>query len=199
MPHFDRLEGPALRAYLLLRRQMMLEAARVNNLTPETAWDITIPGPEAVTYENLLPGPEAALKIIDLEPEHLGITVNSTTEQGYKYSLSVGENTEQVSHTIESGRVVGIHGIHVHERNPTPYAQTTAFATAALVQIDVNIGGREARVWPVLPVYDVPTNELHFLDPILVTEAKTIKIDLWAATASDVRLSWLGLYCKPKE
>jgi len=37
MPHMTKLEGPALKAYLLLRRQMMKEAARINNMDERTA------------------------------------------------------------------------------------------------------------------------------------------------------------------
>jgi len=190
MPHMTKLEGPALKAYLLLRRQMMIEAARINNMDHRTAWDITIPGPGAVSYENLLPGPNAALKIRDLTPEDLGITVDATTEHGYLFNLTTtGENTSVVSKTVDNGRVLGIYGIHVKET-----------ATVRLEQIDINIGGREARVWPVRPVYDSPSNELYFLDPIYVPEAKTITIDMWAATSdASVRLTFLGLYCEPKE
>jgi len=143
-----------------------------------------------VTYENLLPGPEAALKIIDLTPEHLGITQDATTEDGYLFNLTTtGENTSQVNKTIDNGRIVGIYGIHVKET-----------ATVRLEQIDVNIGGREARVWPVRPVYDSNTNELYFLDPIYIPEAKTLTIDMWAATSdASVRLTFLGLYVEPKE
>lgn len=191
MPHMTKLEGPALKAYLLLRRQMMLEGARINNMDFRTAWGIPAPpSPAAVSYENLLPGPNAALKITDLEPEDLGITVNASTEDGYLFNLTTtGENTEEVSKTIDNGRVAGIYGIHVKET-----------ATVRLEQIDVNIGGREARVWPVRPVYDAQNNELYFLDPIYVPESKKITIDLWAATSdASVRLTFLGLYVEPKE
>jgi len=191
-----KLEGPAYKAYLLLRRQVMLEAARINNMSPRQAWGINIPGPESVTYENLLPGPDASLKLVDLTPEHLGITQNSTTEYGYKFSLSAGENTSEVNKTIDNGRVVGIYGIQVLEKQ---MGTASGPATAALVQIDVNIGGREARVWPVQNVYDSPNNELYFLDPIYIPEAKTLTIDLWAATAADVRMAFLGIYAEPKE
>jgi len=190
------LEGPALKAYLLMRRQIMKEAARINNLSDAQAWGITIPPPEAVTFENLLPSPDAVLKITDLEPEDLGIPCNSTTEYGYKYSLAAGENTNQIETTIPNGRVIGIFGISVLSK---PMATTEAFATSALVQIDVNIGGREARVWPVQNVYDTGEKRLFFLDPIIITEAKKLTIDLWAATAAEVRLTWLGLISEPKE
>jgi hypothetical protein len=190
------LDGPALKAYLLMRRQIMKEAARINNLSDAAAWGITIPPPEAVTFENLLPGPDAVLKITDLEPEDLGITCNSTTEYGYKFSLSAGENAAQVNKTIDNGRVVGIHGISVLSEI---MATSTSYATSALVQIDVNVGGREARVWPVQNVYDTSEKRIFFLDPFIVTEAKTLTIDLWAATAADVRLTFLGLYAEPKE
>jgi hypothetical protein len=191
-----KLEGPALKAYLLMRRQMMKEAARINNMSDAQAWGITIPPPEAVTFENLLPSPDAALKITDLEPKDLGVTCNSTTEWGYKYSLAAGENAGVISKTIDNGRVVGIYGISVLSEL---MATSTSYATAALIQIDVNIGGREARVWPVQNVYDTAEKRIFFFDPIIITEAKTLTIDLWAATAADVRLTWLGLYAEPKE
>jgi hypothetical protein len=194
------LEGPALKAYLLMRRQMMKEAARINNMSDAQAWGITIPPPEAVTFENLLPSPDAALKITDLEPEDLGVTCNSTTEWGYKYSLAAGENAGVISKTIDNGRVVGIYGISVLSIPMIGYPATSGYnATAALIQIDVNIGGREARVWPVQNVYDTGEKRIFFFDPIIITEAKTLTIDLWAATAADVRLTWLGLYAEPKE
>jgi hypothetical protein len=194
------LDGPALKAYLLMRRQVMKEASRINNLSDAAAWGITIPPPEAVTFENLLPGPDAVLKITDLEPEDLGLTCNATTEYGYKFSLSTGENTSQVNKTIDNGRVVGIHGISVLSESMVGYGAATAmWATSALIQIDVNVGGREARVWPVQNVYDTGEKRIFFLDPFIVTEAKTLTIDLYAATASDVRLTFLGLYAEPKE
>lgn len=196
MPHTTTLEGPALKAYLLMRRQMMKEAARVNNMSDAAAWGITIPPPEAVTFENLLPSPDAALKITDLEPEDLGVAVNSTTEYGYKFSLSAGENAEVVSKTVDNGRVLGIYGVSVLSKQMGTAAGP---ATSALVQIDVNVGGREARVWPVQNVYNTNEGRLYFLDPIIVTEAKKVSIDLWAATAADVRLTFLGLYAEPKE
>lgn len=198
MAHMAKLEGPAYTAYLLLRRQIMIEAARINNMNFRTAWGIgAAPAPAAVTYENLLPGPDASLKITDLEPEDLGITVDATTEHGYLFNLTTtGENTKEVDKTIDNGRVVGIYGIHLR-------AASAAYAGEIgpqLEQIDVNIGGREARVWPVRPAYDTNTNELYFLDPIYVTEAKTLTIDLWAATnTASVRLTFLGLYAEPKE
>jgi len=189
MVHLNRLEGPALEAYLLLRRQMMVEGARINRLSIPVAWDMpTIPPPEAVTYKNLLPGPNAALKIEDLEPEDLGITVNSTTEYGYKFAgLSAGENTAAVSKTIANGRVVGIYGIVDSTPNP------------ALVQVDINVGGREARVWPVRPGQSEINDTMIFLDPIYIPEAQTLTIDLHMATAQDEKICFLGLHIEPKE
>jgi hypothetical protein len=188
MVHLNRLEGPALEAYLLLRRQMMVEAARINRMDFRTAWDIpSPPPPETVTYKSLVPGPNAALKIQDLKPEHLGITCNSTTEYGYLFTLAGGENKEAVSKTIDNGRVIGIYGIV--DSTPSP----------ALVQIDVNIGNREARVWPVRPGLSEINDAMYFLDPIFVQEAQKLTIDLWAATASSERITFLGLYISPKE
>lgn len=188
MVHLNRLEGPALEAYLLLRRQMMVEAARLNKMDFRTAWDIpSPPPPAAVTYKNLLPGPEAALKIEDLTPEDLGVTVNSTTEYGYKFSLSAGENTAVINTTIPNGRIIGIYGIL--DSTPSP----------ALLQIDVNVGGREARVWAVLPAHSEINDQMCFLDPIYVPEAQKLTIDLWMATTQSERIQFLGLIVEPKE
>lgn len=203
MPHMHTLEGPAYKAYLLLRRQMMVEAARINNMDFQTAWGIPrAPDMGAVTYENLLPGPDASLKLIDLTPEHLGITQDATTEQGYLFNLATeGENTNQVNTTISNGRVAGIYGVHVLGEYDVPSTvQEGGNPMTRLLQIDVNIGGREARVWPMRPIYDSPSKELYFLDPVLVTEAKTLTIDMWVATSdASVRLSFIGLYAEPKE
>jgi len=189
MTHLNRLEGPAWKAYLLLRRQMMLEACRIHKMDPRTAWDIpSIPPPEAVTYENLLPGPEAALKIEDLEPADIGITENSTTEYGYKFAdLSAGENTAEVSVTLNNGRVAGIYGLLDNTTSP------------ALVQVDINIGGREARVWPTRPGQSEINDAMYFLDPIYVVEAQKLEIDLWMATAQDEKITFLGLFISPKD
>lgn len=188
MVHMNRLEGPAYEAYLLLRRQMMIEAARINNMSYQTAWNRPTPpeGPQ-VTYQDLLPGPDAALRIIDLQPSHIGITENSTTEYGYLFTgLSTGENAAQVSKTIDNGRVAGIYGIVDNTTSP------------ALLQVDVNVGDYEARVWPVRPGQSEINDAMYFLDPIYVIEAKLLKIDLWMATAQDERIVFLGLFCEPK-
>jgi len=189
MVHMNRLEGPALKAYLLLRRQMMSEACRIRNMDVRTAWDLDrLPTPETVTYESLLPGPNAALKIRDLQPKDLGITRNSTTEYGYKFaSLSAGENTDEVSKTIDNGRVVGIYGLLDNTADP------------ALVQVDVNVGGREARVWPVRPGQSEINDAMYFLDPIYVVQAQKLTIDLHMATAQDEKITFLGLFIEPKE
>lgn len=188
MTHLNRLEGPALKAYLLFRRQMMNEALRIHKMNVRTAWDIpAIPPPETVSYENLLPGPDAALKIEDLEPEDLGITVNSTTEYGYKFaSLSAGENTKEVEKTIDNGRVAGIYGLLDNTTDP------------ALVQVEVNIGGREARVWPTRAGQSEINDAMYFLDPIYVVQAQKLTIDLVMATAQDEKISFLGLFIEPK-
>jgi hypothetical protein len=167
---------------------MMLEAARINKLSIREAWGIdAIPSPEAVSFKNLLPGPDAALRIRDLEPEHLGLTCNSTTEYGYLFSgLAAGENTAQVSETIDNGRVVGIYGLLDNTTSP------------ALVQVDVNIGEKEARVWPTRPGQSEINDAIYVLDPIFVVEAQTLKIDLWMATAQDERITFMGLYVEPK-
>jgi hypothetical protein len=146
-----------------------------------------VPSAEAVTYRSLLPGPNAALKIEDLKPEDLGITCNSTTEYGYLFSLSAGENAAAISKTIDNGRIVGIYGIVDSTSSP------------ALVQVDVNVGDREARVWPVRPGQSEINDAMYFLDPIYVPEAQRLTIDLWAATASSERITFLGLHISPKE
>jgi len=165
----------------------MIEAARINNMTFAEAWDIpSPPPPEAVTYLNLLPGPDAALKLEDLLPEDLGIVENATTEYGYMFpGLSQAENPEQVSLTIQSGRVVGIYGLL--DNTPTPN----------LVQVDVNIGGREARVWPARPGQSEINDQMYFFDPIIIPEAKKLTIDLWMATAQDEKITFMGLYAEP--
>jgi len=189
MVHLNRLEGPAWEAYLLLRRQMMVEALRIYNTDPRTAWGISrIPEPEEVSYKNLLPGPDAALVIEDLEPEDLGITVNSTTEYGYKFTgLSAGENTGVVDKTIDNGRIVGIYGIVDSTVNP------------ALVQIDINIGGKEVRSWPVRPGQSEINDAMYFLDPIYVTQAQKLTIDFHMATAQDEKVTFLGLLVRPQD
>jgi hypothetical protein len=188
MVHLEKLEGPALEAYLLLRRQMMIEGARINRLSERVAWDTAIPAPEAVTYKSLLPGPNAALKIEDLEPKDLGITVNSTTEYGYLFSgLAAGENTSQVDKTISNGRIVGIYGILDNTTSP------------ALVQVDINVGGREARVWPVRAGQSEINDQMYFLDPIYIPEAQRLTIDLWMATAQSEKIQFIGLHVEPKE
>lgn len=188
MTHLNRLEGPALEAYLLLRRQMMVEAARINRLDFRSAWDIPAPPPpEAVTYRSLLPGPNAVLQIEDLKPEDLGITCNSTTEYGYQFSLSAGENKAAVNTTIPNGRVVGIYGLLDNTADP------------ALLQVDVNVGEREARVWPVRSGQSEINDQMYFLDPIFIPEAQKLTIDLWMATAQSEKITFLGLFIQPKE
>jgi len=168
----------------------MIEGARIHRISFEYAWDIPAgpPSPEAVTYKNLLPGPDAVLKIEDLEPADIGITVNSTTEQGYMFTgLYTGENTKQVDHTIEKGRIAGIYGIL--DNTPDP----------ALVQVDINVGEREARVWPVRPGQSEINDTMIFLDPIWIPEAMKLTIDLWMATAQDEKITFLGLFVEPRE
>jgi len=184
----NRLEGPALEAYLLLRRQMMVEAARIHRLDFSVAWDIpSPPPPDAVSYKSLLPGPNAALKIEDLEPKDLGIECTSTTEYGYLFTgLTAGENRAAVSTTVPNGRIIGIYGLL--DSTPSP----------ALVQVDVNVGDREARVWPVRAGQSEINDQMYFLDPIFVPEAQKLTIDLWMATAQSERIQFLGLHVEPK-
>jgi len=187
MVHLNRLEGPALEAYLLLRRQMMVEAARIRNMDFRTAWDIPAPpDPQNVTYKSLLPGPKAALKIRDLKPSDLGITPSAANEYGYAYSLSAGENTAAIEKTIDNGRVLGIYGIVDNTSSP------------ALLQVDVNVGDREARVWPVRPGQSEINDAMYFLDPIFVIQAQKLTIDLHMATAQTEKITWLGLFIEPK-
>lgn len=189
MVHLNRLEGPAWEAYLLLRRQMMIEATRIHKIDVRTAWDMDrIPGPAEVSYKNLLPGPDAALVIEDLEPKDLGIDITSTTEYGYKFTgLSAGENTGVVSKTIDNGRIVGIYGIVDSTVDP------------ALVQVDINVGGREVRAWPVRPGQSEINDAMYFLDPIYIVEAQKLTIDFHMATAQDEKVTFLGLFVRPKD
>lgn len=186
MVHLNRLEGPALEAYLKMRRQVMKEAARINNMSWKDAWATSEPTPGSETYANLLPGPEAALKVEDLIYTDLG-QANIAPVGGQFWGLASGQNVTQINLNIPAGRVVGIYGVSIQTANP------------ALVQIDVNIGGRTAREWPTRPGWSEINDQMYFLDPVIIPGTKQLTVDFWEATAtSPEQITFLGVYAEPK-
>ena len=184
MVHLERLDGIALDAYLKMRRQVMKEAARINNLSWTDAWGRTEPAPGSETFDNLLPGPEAALKVEDLIYTDLG---RATTQFGERYpGLVTGQNVTQINLLVPAGRVVGINGILDSTVNP------------AMVQVDMNIGGRTAREWPTRPGQSEINNAMYFFDPIIIPGTKQLTIDLWLATGQTEFVTFLGIYAEPK-
>jgi len=184
MVHLEKLEGPSLNAYLKMRRQVMKEATRINNLSWQDAWGKPEPAAGTETFDNLLPGPEAALKCEDLTYTDLG---RATTQYGDRYpGMVTGENTNRINLTVPAGRIVGIHGVVQHSVAP----QTVMF--------DVNISGREARNWPARPGQSEINDAMYFFDPIIVPGTKVLTIDFWQATAQTEFVTFLGLYAEPK-
>lgn len=184
MVHLNRLEDTSLNAYLKHRRQVMKEATRINNMPWKDAWGSNEPSPGSETYSNLLPGPDAALKVEDAIYTDYG---RATTQFGERYpGLATGQNANQLNVTIPAGRVLSIFGVVDHTVNP------------ALVQIDVNIGGRTAREWPMRPGQSEINDAMYFWDPVIVPGTKTLTVDLWMATAQTEFITFLGVYAEPK-
>ena len=186
MVHSNKLEGIGLVSYLKMRRQMMKEACRINNLTWQDAWGKPEPAPGTENFENLLPGPEAAMQIHDLRHQDLGRAA-ATLQFGERYpGLLTGQNTNRINLTVPAGRVIGINGLCQHSANPQ------------IVEVDVVIGGRQARWWMVRPGQSEINDQMYFYDPIIVPGTKTFNIDFWMATAQTEFVTFLGLYAEPK-
>lgn len=148
------------------------------------AWGTSEPQPGTETYSNLLPGPEAALKVEDLTYTDLG---RATTQYGERYpGLATGENTAQINVTPTAGRVIGINGVVNTSVNP------------ASVRLDVNISGRTAREWMTRPGQSEINDAMYMLDPIIVPGTKTLTIDIWMATAQTEFITFLGVFAEPK-
>lgn len=186
MVHQEKLEGVSQNAYLKMRRQIMKEACRINNLTWQDAWGKSEPAPGTETYDNLLPGPEAAMQIHDLRYQDIGRSA-ATTQFGDRYpGLITGNNTNRINLTVPAGRVIGIHGIVQHSVTP----QT--------VEIDISISGRQARWWPTRPGQSEINDAMYMWDPIIIPGTKQFNIDFWEATAAVEFVTFLGLYAEPK-
>jgi len=184
MVHIEKLEGPALNAYLKMRRQVMKEAARINNLAWQDAWGKPEPQPGTENFDNLLPGPEAALKCEDAIYTDFG---RATTQFGERYpGLVTGQNAQRINTTIPAGRVLGIHGICQHSTTP----QT--------VQFDFIVSGRTARQYPARPGQSEINDAMYLLDPLIISGTKVLQIDFWEATAAVEFVTFLGLYAEPK-
>lgn len=168
---YDKLEGPALDAFLKLIDAVKIEAARVNNLTMDQAW-----------------GRNGALELLQLLPADLGVgTLTSTTHYGYRFSVAVSATDGLISRLVPSQRVIGIYGYV----DSTP----TAFLSS---QLNMSIGTRLARQWPMKPA-QMQLNEHCFrLDPIVVPASKTLTVTNACYTAGNLELTFLGVFAQPK-
>lgn len=168
---FDELEGPAFDAYLKLIDAVKQEGARLNNMTMEAAW-----------------GKNGALQLVQLLPEHLGVaTLTSTTHYGYRFSVAVGAADGLINHLIPAQRVAGIYGYN----DSTPGVRLSS-------QLNLSIGSRLARQWPMKPTQSQINDQSNRLDPILVPASKTIVITNACYTAGNLELTFLGVYAEPK-
>jgi len=168
---FDKLEGPAYDAFLKLVDAVKKEAARVNNMTMEQAW-----------------GRNGALELVQLLPEHLGVaTLTSTTHYGYRFSVAVSSTDGLISHQVPSQRVIGIYG----------YVDSTPGQRLS-DQLNISIGSRVSRQWPMKPAQCFMNDHSIRLDPILVPASKTLTITNACHTAGNLELTFLGVYAQPK-
>ena len=168
---FDELEGPAYDAFLKLVDAVKKEAARVNNMTMEQAW-----------------GRNGALEMVQLLPEHLGVaTLTSTTHYGYRFSVAVGAADGLISRQIPAQRTAGVYGYC----DSTPGVRLSS-------QLNLSIGSRVSRQWPMKPTQSQINDQSNRLDPILVPASKTLTVTNACFTAGNLEMTFLGVYAQPK-
>lgn len=167
----DKLEGPALDTFLKLVDWVKAEGARVNNMTQDAAW-----------------GKNGALELLQLLPANLGrATLNSTTHYGYRYSVAVGATNGIILTTVAAQRVIGIYG----------YVDSTP-NTFNWDQLNISIGNRLARNWPMKPTQAVMNQTAIRFDPIVIPSSKTLTITAAAHAANYEELTFLGVWAQPK-
>jgi hypothetical protein len=169
---FHKLEGAALDAYLKLIDAVKKEAARVNNMTLDQAW-----------------GVNGALELLQLLPANIGrATLTSTTHYGYRYSVGIGATQGILPATqIAAQRVVGIYG----------YVDTTPGARM-WDQMQITIGTRLARQWPLKPTFANPEDASYRFDPIVVPASKQLTITVACHQANYEEFTFLGVFAQPK-
>lgn len=168
---YDKLEGPALDAYLKLIDWVKKEAARVNNMDMNAAW-----------------GPNGALELVQLIPSQLGVaTLTSTTHYGYRFSVAVSSTDGLINIQIPAQRVAGIYGYV--DSTPTNFL---------ISQLNLSVGSRLARQWPTKPTQNQMNSSSMRFDPLALPASKTLSITDACYTAGNLELTFLGLYAQPK-
>lgn len=167
---FQKLEGPAFDAFLKIVDAVKKDAARVNNMNMEEAW-----------------GRNGALELIQLIPLDLGVaTLTSTTRYGYSFGVAIGAADGLIQRTIPAGRALGIYG----------FTDGTVLPTAS--QLNISIGSRLSRSWPMIPAQNQINNTACRLDPIEVPESKQLTITDSCYFAGTLIIAFLGVYAQPK-
>lgn len=147
------------------------EGARVNNMTMEQAW-----------------GRNGALELVQLLPEHMGVaTLTSTTHYGYRFSVAVSATDGLYQQTMPSNRVAGIYGFV----DSTPTNRLSS-------QLNITIGSRLSRQWPMKPSQMNMNDHSIRLDPIVIPDSKQVTITNACYTAGNLELTLLGVYAQPK-
>lgn len=169
---YDELEGPAYDAFLKLIDAVKLEAARLNNMNMEQAW-----------------GKNGALELIQLLPQHLGrATINAATHYGYSYAVVAGAADGLIALApVPPQRVIGIWG-YVDSTPGLPLSD----------QLNITIGTRLSRNWPMKPAQSQLNNTANRLDPILVPASKNLTITNACHLAGGLNLTFLGVFAQPK-
>jgi hypothetical protein len=167
---YTKLEGLAREAFDSLLAQMKQEARRIN------------PGKDFDKYDPVTGRViEGELEIRSLLPEDLGLSAYT-----YSYSLTGALDTI-VNKTVEASRVIGIYGV------------TDITSAPKLDQLNVVVGTKTVRQYPMAPVVGSDTKTIFFVDPVLVSETKTLKIQAHSSAASTEYITFLGLIAKPKD
>ncbi|MHA1827067.1 MAG: hypothetical protein ACTSX6_00315 [Candidatus Heimdallarchaeaceae archaeon] len=168
---YGKLEGLAREGFDSLLAQMKAECRRIN---PGKDFDRYDPATGKVI--------EGELEIRALLPEDLGLSA-------YTYSFAVtGALDTIVNKTIEASRVIGIYG----------FTDTTS--APKVDQINVDVGTKTVRQWPVAyMVGNTETKSVFFADPVMASETKTIKIKTHSSAATTENLTIHGLIAKPKD
>jgi hypothetical protein len=168
--YYTRLEGLAREGFDSLLSQMKAEARKIN------------PGKDFDRYDPVAGRViEGELEIRPLLPEDLGLSAYT-----YNFSLT-GALDNIVAKTLEAARVIGIYGF------------TDVTSAPLLDQINIDVGTKTVRQWPMAPIVGSDTKSIFVADPVLVSETKTLKINAHASGASTEYLTILGLIAKPKD
>lgn len=172
---FNMLEGPAYDAFLKLIDAVKKEGARLNNLTMEEAW-----------------GKAGALQMVQLLPQHVGVGAASVAAAnrlyGYRFTVAVAAADGLFNLApVPAGRVIGIWGWV----DSTPGLRLSS-------QLNITVGSRLARQWPMPYAQGQINDAAHRLDPLLIPASKNFIVTNACYLAGDLDFMWLGVYAEPK-